>query len=125
MLQKYLRIKLTDGTGLLERKKYMLSYPNQLEIDKKKARKIVIEIASTEMRKTLVEAISLYRQGNTKELLNVINNLVSQFRVFPNPVSWRNKDEIKQIYNVYIKMISDEEIKQIAALAMGIRGNIG
>merc|ERR1712217_733771 len=125
MLKKHLRIKLADGTGLIERKKYMLSYPNQLEIDEKEVRKIIIEIASTEMRKTLVEAISLYRQGSTKEILNVINNLVSQFRVFPNPVSWRNKDEIKQIYDVYIKMIDNEEIKQIAALAMGIHGNIG
>merc|ERR1712187_74351 len=31
MLQKHLNAKLTDGTGLLERKKYTLSYPNQLE----------------------------------------------------------------------------------------------
>merc|ERR1712093_420110 len=111
---------MTDGTGNFDKNKFLSDYPKALKLDCHEARRVVENAAKSRMRPTLVQAISFYRQNNSSEIVNILQNLVSQFRAFPHPVVWGCKEDIEGVYLHYASQSQSQELRQDVARALGL-----
>jgi len=111
---------MSDGTGTYDAHKFTVLYPNALRLDPRKALTEVEEIASDKFRKSFVQAISFFRHKKYSELKKTVQNMVSQYRAFPNSVSWEKKDEINRLYEMYLRQTNSSTLHWEAAKALGI-----
>merc|ERR1711920_229894 len=120
MFRFYAENAMTDGTGNFDKHKFLVEYPEVLKLNNKKAREVVEEISTEKIRPTLVQAISLYRQNKSSEMVNTLLNLVSQYRAFPTSLTWEDESEIEDIYKEYMRWSSSRESFQDVSQAIGL-----
>lgn len=111
---------LSDGTGLYDGHKFTVVYPKLLKLDNRIALSVVEEIASDKFRKSFVQAISHYRNKKYSELVNTVQNMVSQYRAFPNIVTWEKKDEINKLFELYLRQTNLSPLYDEVAKTLGL-----
>jgi hypothetical protein len=120
MFRRDVEKAMSDGTGNLDIHKFEVIYPEALKLDTAAAREIIKVVALEKLRPTLVQAISFYRQKKISEALNAIHNLASQYRAFPQSVSWEPKSEIEELYLLYFNESNSKKIKPEVTGVLGI-----
>merc|ERR1712113_496760 len=60
---------INNGTETFDRHKYLVTYPNALNLNVEKAHSLIREIVNDKMKNTLVQAISYYRQNKVFEMV--------------------------------------------------------
>lgn len=114
--------RLTDGSGNLDSERLLTQLPADLELDAKKARRVVDELTKDRKRTTLVQAISLLRQKKLGDSAKELNNLLSCEAVAPSAqaAKWEAREELCDLYSVYLTKVSDAEKRQQVAKILGI-----
>merc|ERR1711979_82261 len=74
MFRVELEKAINNGTETFDRHKYLVTYPNALNLDVEKAHSLIREIVKT------------------------IESLVYQYRMFPQKVTWDDKYEVNNVY---------------------------
>jgi len=120
MLRREAEKLLTDGSGSFDKDEFLAKYSDTLKLDRTDACNILESIAKERMIHTLVYAISLHRQKRDSEMLHAVQNLVSQYRAFPQALTWDRKEEIEQMYITYTSQSNDNKLNRDAALVLGL-----
>lgn len=81
---------------------------------------MVEDTAKERKRLTLVQAVSLFRQKKKDEVVRTVNNLVSQHRAFPAPVSWDRKEEVMDLFMTYASQTEDRARQDEVAAALSL-----
>jgi hypothetical protein len=119
---------ISNGMGDLDINKFLIAYPAYLQLEKKKTSQMLKEIVNEKIRPTLVQAISYYRQKKYSELTNVVNNLISMHRASPHSISslisWDDKDEVKDLFAVYVRQCPSDAFAFEAASALGLSTSV-
>merc|ERR1712113_634397 len=102
MFRAELEKVINSGTETFDRHKYLVTYPNVLNLDGKKVNSLIQEIVDDKMKNTLVQVISYYRQNKVFEMVKTIETLVYQYRVFPQKVKWDDKYEVNNAYTLFM-----------------------
>merc|ERR1712113_472404 len=120
MFRAELEKAINSGTETFDRHKYLVTYPNVLNLDGKKVNSLIQEIVDDKMKNTLVQVISYYRQNKVFEMVKTIETLVYQYRVFPQKVKWDDKYEVNNAYTLFMSHSKSHELFKEAAEALGI-----
>lgn len=111
---------MEDGSGSFDKTWCLSNFSTILEIDSEKAAEIVTNIANMKMRRTLVQAVSSYRQRRIPSMIKSLHNLVSQYSASQESISWENKGEIEQMLVLYITHSESHEMSYAVAKALGV-----
>merc|ERR1712190_269342 len=120
MFRVELEKAINNGTETFDRHKYLVTYPNALNLDVEKVYSLIREIVNDKMKNTLVQVISYYRQNKVFEMVKTIETLVYQYRVFPQKVTWDDKYEVNNVYTLFMSHSKSHELFKEAAEALGI-----
>merc|ERR1712060_759988 len=120
MFRVELEKAINNGTETFDRHKYLVTYPNALNLDVEKAHSLIREIVDDKMKNTLVQVISYYRQNKVFEMVKTIKTLVYQYRVFPQKVTWDDKYEVNNAYTLFMSHSKSHKLFKEAAEALGI-----
>jgi len=124
MFRREVESAISNGKGDLDINKFLTVYPAYLRLEKKNISKVLEETTNEKIRPTLVQAISYYRQKKYSELVKVVKNLISMYRASPRSISslisWDNKDEVKDLFAVYVRQCPSDSSTLEAASALGL-----
>ncbi|TRO72514.1 hypothetical protein FKB34_17400, partial [Glycocaulis profundi] len=73
----------SSGTGEFDEVEVYEKIPEDLSIDVEKARGVVHELARTRLSNSLIQAVSLLRQRNTKGVVSSLNDLLACDKAVP------------------------------------------
>ncbi|XP_071741800.1 protein TIC110, chloroplastic [Rutidosis leptorrhynchoides] len=94
----------SSGTGEFDEVEVYEKIPEDLSIDVEKARGVVHELARTRLANSLIQAVSLLRQRNTKGVVSSLNDLLSCDKAVPaSPLSWEVTEELADLFLIYLK----------------------
>lgn len=94
----------SSGTGEFNEEEVYEKIPKDLNISADKARGVVQELARSRLINSLVQAVSLLRQRNTKGVISSLNDLLACDKAVPSsPLSWEVPEELADLFLIYMK----------------------
>ncbi|KAL0419283.1 UNVERIFIED_CONTAM: protein, chloroplastic [Sesamum radiatum] len=105
----------SSGTGDFDEEEVYEKIPKDLNIDSKKAKGVVHELARNRLSNSLVQAVALLRQRNHQGVVNSLNDLLASDKAVPStPLSWEVPEELADLFLIYLK--SDPEADKVARI---------
>jgi hypothetical protein len=109
LFKKEVEKMLSNGQGLFDREEVLVSIPKELGIEEKTAKGFVDSSVKGKLRLLFVQGISFLRQGNVGELLSTVNNVIACHKAVPTEsISWKDKEELMDVYAHYYKNTKDD-----------------
>ncbi|XP_011080674.1 protein TIC110, chloroplastic isoform X2 [Sesamum indicum] len=94
----------SSGTGDFDEEEVYEKIPKDLNIDAKKAKGVVHELARNRLSNSLVQAVALLRQRNHQGVVNSLNDLLACDKAVPStPLSWEVPEELADLFLIYMK----------------------
>ncbi|RZB50828.1 protein TIC110, chloroplastic-like [Glycine soja] len=94
----------SSGTGEFDEEEVYERIPLDLNINKEKARGVVLELAETRLSNSLIQAVALLRQRNREGVVSSLNNMLACDKAVPSrPHSWGVQEELADLYTIYMK----------------------
>ncbi|EFJ20681.1 hypothetical protein SELMODRAFT_443745 [Selaginella moellendorffii] len=105
--------ELSSGKGEFDEDKFYTSMPAELELDPAKCRSMVDDLAKQRLKSSLIQAVALLRQKNETGVVSQLTNLLLCDKlVRSEKLSWAVKDELKDLYCIYVKTSPPAEKQQ-------------
>jgi hypothetical protein len=94
----------SSGTGEFDETEVYQTIPSDLSIDVEKAKRVVHDLAQSRLSNSLVQAVALLRQRNSKGVVLSLNDLLACDKAVPaEPMSWEVSEELSDLYAIYSK----------------------
>ncbi|KAL0458855.1 UNVERIFIED_CONTAM: protein, chloroplastic [Sesamum latifolium] len=108
----------SSGTGDFDEEDVYEKIPKDLNIDAKKAKGVVHELARNRLSNSLVQAVALLRQRNHQGVVNSLNDLLACDKAVPStPLSWEVPEELADLFLIYLKNDpADDKVARIQYL---------
>eukprot|EP00252_Welwitschia_mirabilis_P003221 TRINITY_DN13309_c0_g1_i1.p1 TRINITY_DN13309_c0_g1~~TRINITY_DN13309_c0_g1_i1.p1 ORF type:complete len:982 (-),score=224.75 TRINITY_DN13309_c0_g1_i1:486-3431(-) len=110
LFKKILDRLFSSGTGEFDEEEVYERVPAELGIETAEAKVIVQEFAREKVSSSLIHLVSLLRQRKTHALVSSLNNLLACDKVAETePLSWTVKEELADIFSVYLESNPSED----------------
>ncbi|KAM5583035.1 protein TIC110, chloroplastic [Rosa sericea] len=94
----------SSGTGEFDEEEVYEKIPADLNINVKKARGVVLELAKSRLSNSLIQAVSLLRQRNRQGVVSSLNDMLACDKAVPaQPLSWDVPEELADLFAIYLK----------------------
>ncbi|CAL8468289.1 g7829 [Coccomyxa elongata] len=113
---------LSNGTGEFDSERLLEELPTALHLPERKVKAAIETQAGDRKRNVLVQAVSLLRQRKLDDVVKSLNNLLACNKAMPSdkPAEWREKEELQDLYSVYVGRESDADKAASVASMLGI-----
>ncbi|XP_024401478.1 protein TIC110, chloroplastic [Physcomitrium patens] len=118
LFKKVVDRTLSSGTGDFDEAELYEKLPEELGITTDEAKKMTLDLAKERLSNSLIQAVSLLRQKKPADVVSTLNNLLACDKVSPSPaLSWAVKDELLDLFCIYVKdPQSDEKVSRLREL---------
>jgi hypothetical protein len=104
--------KLNDGKAEFDAAFLLGELPKIMGLEEKRVRMLLKELVGARKRMLLVQAVSQFRQKRPADSVTSLSNLVSAYRAQPEDglgvIQWGEREELKNLYQVYCAKVADE-----------------
>jgi hypothetical protein len=110
LFKKVVDRTLSSGTGDFDEAELYEKMPAELGITTDEAKKMTLDLAKERLSNSLIQAVSLLRQKKPADVVSTLNNLLACDKVSPSPaLSWAVKDELLDLFCIYVKEPQSED----------------
>jgi hypothetical protein len=122
LLTKEVAEALSAGTGEFDAQRLLHDLPAALGLPEKRVRAAVEGQARDRRRTVLVQAVSQLRQRKLDDAVKSLNNLLAANKALPSdaPARWQDREELQDLYSVYVGRERDAEKGAAVAALLGI-----
>ncbi|KAK9915263.1 hypothetical protein WJX75_006851 [Coccomyxa subellipsoidea] len=122
MYSKEVAEVLSNGTGEFDSERLLEELPSQLHLPERRVKAAIEAQAGDRKRNVLVQAVSLLRQRKLDDVVKSLNNLLACNKAMPSdkPAEWREKEELQDLFSVYVGRESDADKAASVAAMLGI-----
>jgi len=104
--------KLNDGKAEFDAAFLLGELPKIMGLEEKRVRMLLKELVGARKRMLLVQAVSQFRQKRPGDSVTSLSNLLSAYRAQPEDglgvIQWGEREELKELYQVYCAKVADE-----------------
>ena len=121
LFRKNAEQRLTDGSGVADIDALTKTLPEDLSIDPEVAKKELTKLANEKKRSTMIGAVAELRGKKIDAVVKACKNLLACHGVAPeSKLEWAVKEELQDIYSVFLVDGADDEQASLLQSALGL-----